>query len=152
MCNPQKFDFLINSGTKSKLDLFTSTILNYNSRIEKSDAYQLAHEIAKNTGLLKELSSDRTPEGIVRFENIQELLNGIQEFSKQNEEQKLITLADFLIDVALLTDADNEKEDDKNKISLMTIHASKGLEFPNVYIVGMEEDLFPSQMSKKEMN
>jgi DNA helicase II / ATP-dependent DNA helicase PcrA len=148
LCEPQKFNFLINSGTKSKLDLFTSTILNYNSRIDKINAYELAHEIAKNTGLLKELSSDRTPEGIVRFENIQELLNGIQEFTKQTEESKLITLADFLVDVALLTDADNEKEDDRNKISLMTIHAAKGLEFPNVYIVGMEEDLFPSQMSK----
>ncbi len=148
LCNPVEFDFKINSGTSQKIGLFTSTILNFNSRINKSDGYELALEIAKNTGIIRDLSIDRTPEGIVRFENIQELLNGIQEFSKQDEELELKTLGDFLIDVALLTDADNDKKDDKNKISLMTIHAAKGLEFPNIYIVGMEEDLFPSQLSK----
>ena len=84
----------------------------------------------------------------MRYENIQELLNGIQEFSKNSSEENLITLGDFLVDVALLTDADNEKEEDKNKVSLMTIHAAKGLEFKHVYIVGLEEDLFPSMLSK----
>ncbi len=148
LCSPSEFGFNINSGTSQKIGLFTSTILNFNSRVNKSDGYELALEIAKNTGIIKDLSSDRSPEGVVRFENIQELLNGIQEFSKQVEELELKTLGDFLIDVALLTDADNDKKDDKNKISLMTIHAAKGLEFPNVYIVGMEEDLFPSQLSK----
>ena len=148
LCNPLEYGFKINSGTSEKIGLFTSTILNFNSRVNKSDGYELALEIAKNTGIIRDLSTDRTPEGIVRFENIQELLNGIQEFSKQNEELEQKTLGDFLIDVALLTDADNNKEDDKNKISLMTIHAAKGLEFPNIYIVGMEEDLFPSQLSK----
>jgi DNA helicase-2/ATP-dependent DNA helicase PcrA len=148
LCSPEEFEFKINTGTNDKIGLFTSTILNFNSRVNKSDGYELALDIAKNTGLIRDLSSDRTPEGIVRFENVQELLNGIQEFTKQNEETELTTLADFLIDVALLTDADNDKEDDNNKISLMTIHAAKGLEFPNVYVVGMEEDLFPSQLSK----
>tara|TARA_B100001287_G_scaffold251586_1_gene232912 strand:- start:3235 stop:5499 length:2265 start_codon:yes stop_codon:yes gene_type:complete len=148
LCSPSEFGFNINSGTSQKIGLFTSTILNFNSRVNKSDGYELALEIAKKTGIIKDLSSDRSPEGVVRFENIQELLNGIQEFSKQVEELELKTLGDFLIDVALLTDADNDKKDDKNKISLMTIHAAKGLEFPNVYIVGMEEDLFPSQLSK----
>ena len=148
ICNPEKFEFLINDGTKAKIALFTSQILNYHSRLNKTNGYELALEIAKNSGLLKDLSSDRTPEGIVRFENIQELLNGIQEFSKLENESKIITLGDFLIDVALLTDADNDNKDDNNKISLMTIHAAKGLEFPYIYIVGLEEDLFPSQLSK----
>ena len=145
---PDQFGFVVNSGTRAKLDLFCSMIQNYNSRVNKSNAYELALEIAKNTGLIKDLSIDRTPEGIVRFENIQELLNGIQEFTKGNNEQTLNTLGDFLIDVALLTDADKNDNEDNNKVSLMTIHAAKGLEFSNVHVVGMEEDLFPSMMSK----
>ena len=148
LCDPGNYGFNINAGTMEKISLFTSSIQSYHSRVDKTDGYELAAEIAKNSGLVRDLSNDKTPEGIVRFENIQELLNGIQEFSKQNEESEISSLSDFLIDVALLTDADNDKEDDKNKISLMTIHAAKGLEFPNVYIVGMEEDLFPSQLSK----
>ena len=146
--DPEQFNFVVNSGTRNKLDLFSSMIRNYNSRVNKSNAYELALEIAKNTGLIRDLSIDRTPEGIVRFENIQELLNGIQEFSKENNEQTLTTLGDFLIDVALLTDADKNDEEDNNKVSLMTIHAAKGLEFTNVHVVGMEEDLFPSMLSK----
>ena len=145
---PDQFGFVVNSGTRAKLDLFCSMIQNYNSRVNKSNAYELALEIAKNTGLIRDLSIDRTPEGIVRFENIQELLNGIQEFTKGNNEQTLNTLGDFLIDVALLTDADKNDNEDNNKVSLMTIHAAKGLEFSNVHVVGMEEDLFPSMMSK----
>ncbi len=145
---PDQFGFSINSGTRAKLNLFCSMIQNYNSRVNKSNAYELALEIAKNTGLIRDLSIDRTPEGIVRFENIQELLNGIQEFTKGNNEQTLNTLGDFLIDVALLTDADINDDEDNNKVSLMTIHAAKGLEFSNVHVVGMEEDLFPSMMSK----
>ena len=145
---PNQFGFVVNSGTRAKLDLFCSMIQNYNSRVNKSNAYELALEIAKNTGLIRDLSIDRTPEGIVRFENIQELLNGIQEFTKGNNEQTLNTLGDFLIDVALLTDADKNDNEDNNKVSLMTIHAAKGLEFSNVHVVGMEEDLFPSMMSK----
>jgi DNA helicase-2/ATP-dependent DNA helicase PcrA len=145
---PDQFGFVINSGTRAKLDLFCSMIQNYNSRVNKSNAYELALEIAKNTGLIRDLSIDRTPEGIVRFENIQELLNGIQEFTKGNNEQTLNTLGDFLIDVALLTDVDKNDNEDNNKVSLMTIHAAKGLEFSNVHVVGMEEDLFPSMLSK----
>ena len=86
-------------------------IQNYHSKINKINAYELSLEIAKNTGLIRDLNLDKTPEGIVRFENIQELLNGIQEFTKNSDEQNLISLGDFLIDVALLTDAD--KKDDE---------------------------------------
>ncbi len=146
--NPDQFGFSVNSGTKNKLELFCSMIKNYHSRIDKLNAYELSLEIAKNTGLIRDLSIDKTPEGIVRFENIQELLNGIQEFSKNSDEESLISLGDFLIDVALLTDADKKEDENLNKVSLMTIHASKGLEFSNVHVVGMEEDLFPSMLSK----
>ena len=148
LVEPEKFEFQVNGGTRQKISEFTSTILNYNSRIDHANAYELSLEIAKNTGIIRDLSNDRTPEGIVRYENIQELLNGIQEFSKNSTSENVISLSDFLVDVALLTDADNEKEEDKNKISLMTIHAAKGLEFKNIYIVGLEEDLFPSMLSK----
>ena len=146
--NPDQFGFSVNSGTKNKLELFCSMIKNYHSRIDKLNAYELSLEIAKNTGLIRDLSVDKTPEGIVRFENIQELLNGIQEFSKNSDEENLISLGDFLIDVALLTDADKKEDENLNKVSLMTIHAAKGLEFSNVHVVGMEEDLFPSMLSK----
>tara|TARA_B100001287_G_scaffold40104_1_gene29285 strand:- start:297 stop:2552 length:2256 start_codon:yes stop_codon:yes gene_type:complete len=146
--NIRKYNLQINSGTHAKINLFVSSIKKYHSNIDTKDCYELALEIAKESGLLKELSIDKSPEGIVRFENIQELLNGIQEFSNQKQDNSISTLGDFLIDVALLTDTDNDDSNDKNRISLMTIHAAKGLEFPYVYIVGMEEDLFPSQLSK----
>ena len=123
-------------------------IKNYHSKINKINAYELSLEIAKNTGLIRDLNLDKTPEGIVRFENIQELLNGIQAFSKNSDDENLISLGDFLIDVALLTDADKKDDESLNKVSLMTIHAAKGLEFSNVHVVGMEEDLFPSMLSK----
>ena len=148
LVEPEQFEFQVNGGTRQKISEFTSTILNYNSRIDHANAYELSLEIAKNTGIIRDLSNDRTPEGIMRYENIQELLNGIQEFSKNSTSENVISLSDFLVDVALLTDADNEKEEDKNKVSLMTIHAAKGLEFKNIYIVGLEEDLFPSMLSK----
>jgi DNA helicase-2/ATP-dependent DNA helicase PcrA len=111
-------------------------------------AYDLAQHIAKSSGILKELYSekDKGPEEVERYQNIEELLAGIKEFTVSAGEE-MPTLADFMIDVALLTDADNDKEDDKNKITMMTIHSSKGLEFPHVYLVGLEENLFPSQLS-----
>jgi DNA helicase-2/ATP-dependent DNA helicase PcrA len=93
------------------------------------------------------LYDDKSPEGVSRYENIQELLNGIKEFSENATEEEPRTLTDFLIDVALLTDADQNDPEGDNKVTLMTIHAAKGLEFPFVFIVGMEENLFPSQLS-----
>ncbi|MBW7844099.1 MAG: UvrD-helicase domain-containing protein [Bacteroidia bacterium] len=115
-------------------------------------AYEIAMHIAKQTGLLKSLYEDKTVEGIARYENIEQLLNGIKEFSIEEavDDDAVLrgnTLPDYMQDIALLTDADNEKEEDRDKITLMTIHGSKGLEFKYVYIVGMEENLFPSQMS-----
>ncbi|MDP7435964.1 MAG: 3'-5' exonuclease, partial [Flavobacteriales bacterium] len=110
------------------------------------NAHAVGLAIAKRSGLIHALYSDKTPEGVARYENVQELLNALQGFVENplNEEDQ--SLSDFLIDVALLTDADNEDDDD-NKVNLMTVHAAKGLEFKHVHIVGLEEQLFPSQMA-----
>tara|TARA_B100000508_G_scaffold75230_1_gene58685 strand:- start:162727 stop:165024 length:2298 start_codon:yes stop_codon:yes gene_type:complete len=143
-----RYPVSISSSAKNKISNFVNKIRSYAVQLDKAPAYELAEDIAKSSGILKELYDDKSPEGVTRYENIQELLAGIKEFSVQKEEADEIgTLSDFLIDVALLTDADQETEEDKNKITLMTIHASKGLEFPHVFIVGLEENLFPSQLS-----
>ncbi|PKR81238.1 ATP-dependent DNA helicase [Brumimicrobium salinarum] len=143
-----RYPVSINAGARNKISQFVTKIQSYAIQMEKTPAYELANNIAQSSGILKNLYDDKTPEGVARYENIQELLAGIKEFSVQQEEKDEVgTLSDFLIDVALLTDADQEKEEDKNTITLMTIHASKGLEFPHVFIVGLEENLFPSQLS-----
>ncbi len=123
------------------VDLIKGCIL----AIEKKDAFEAATQIAKNSGLLKELYDDKTIEGRSRYENVQELLNGIKEFV-DNPESEDKSMAAFLQEIALLTDADNQDKNDTDFVTLMTIHMAKGLEFKNVYLVGMEEDLFPSQM------
>ncbi|GAB4250817.1 MAG: 3'-5' exonuclease [Vicingaceae bacterium] len=138
----------INSGAIRKLSEFSAMMHSFNSQLQVKNAYDLGYDIATTTGLLKDLYADRTPEGISRYENIQELINGLKTFVEQRKEQeKIPSLIDYLQDVALLTDQDTEKEEDKNKVTLMTIHAAKGLEFPYVFIVGLEENLFPSQLS-----
>jgi DNA helicase-2/ATP-dependent DNA helicase PcrA len=137
----------VNSGTLNKLHKFVTMIQSFQAQLD-GDAYTLAENIAKMSGILSELHKDKTPEGVSRYDNIQELLNAIKDFSEeQKKDGKSALLSDFMQDVALLTDADNDKKEDTNKVSLMTIHAAKGLEFPYIYIVGMEENLFPSQMS-----
>lgn len=113
--------------------------------IEK-DAYEAASEIAKRSGLLSELYKDKTVEGVSRYENAQELLNAIKEFVEDEEREEEKSLSNFLQEVALLTGIDNDKDESGDKVTLMTIHMAKGLEFNYVYIAGMEEDLFPSQM------
>ncbi len=143
----QRYPVSIQSAAKNKITDFVTKIRGFALKLDKTQAYDLANEIATSTGILKTLYDDKTPEGVTRYENIQELLAGIKEFSVSQEENTLATLSDFLIDVALLTDADQEKDEDIDKITLMTIHASKGLEFPYVFIVGLEENLFPSQLS-----
>lgn len=124
---------------------FVEQIEAFRKIAEVKDAYEAASEIAKSSGLIKELYDDKTVEGLSRFENVQELLNAIKEFvdSPESTDKKL---GAFIQDIALLTDADNDKDTDNDKVQLMSIHQAKGLEFKNVYIVGMEEDLFPSQM------
>ena len=137
----------INSGTRKKLAEYETLIKSFSAQIETKDAYDVAEIITKSSGLFSLLNSDKTPEGISRFENIQELLNGIKDFTENYDGELSPILSEFMKDVALLTDSDNEKKEDYNKVTLMTIHASKGLEFPHVFVVGMEEGLFPSMMS-----
>ncbi len=143
----------VNSGTQKKIMDFCTMIQSFSVRLDKENAFDLAKEIATSTGIMRDLHADKTPEGVSRYDNIQELLNGISEFVAKNQtENNLPTLSDFLLDVALLTDADNDDKEDNDKVVMMTIHAAKGLEFPYVYIVGMEENLFPSQMSLTTRN
>jgi DNA helicase-2/ATP-dependent DNA helicase PcrA len=148
-----------NAGTVSRLSDFVTMIRSFQVRQATDNAYDLASHIATSTGLLRELYADKTPEGLSRYENIQELLNAVKEFTetgrsitpKGDEDAfsgaPVRTLSMFMQDVALLTDADDEEERDGDTVSLMTIHAAKGLEFPAVYAVGLEENLFPSQMA-----
>ncbi|KQC29009.1 ATP-dependent helicase [Flagellimonas eckloniae] len=144
----KKLDLKINTGTKRKLEDFVTMIKSFQIMNEGSDAFTLAEHVAKKTGLLLEFKKDGTPEGIARMENIEELLNGIKDFVEGQKELADATggLSEFLEDVALATDLDKDTGDD-DRVALMTIHLAKGLEFPYVYVVGMEEDLFPSAMS-----
>ena len=146
--NLEAAEIKINKGTKKKLNQFSLMINNFIVLSRQKDAYTSAEEIAKKTGLFNDLYNDKSPEGVSRFENIQELLNGIKDFTEKAE-HGLNKLSDFMEDVALLTDQDKDIEDDFNKVTLMTIHAAKGLEFPYVFIVGLEENLFPSMMSRE---
>lgn len=148
MENLQQIDLKINAGTRTKLEDFIAMIKSFQIMNETSDAFGLAEYVAKKTGILQEFKKDGTPEGIARMENIEELLNGIKDFVEGQKElaDAKGNLAEFLEDVALATDLDKDTGDD-DRVALMTIHLAKGLEFPYVYIVGMEEDLFPSAMS-----
>jgi DNA helicase-2/ATP-dependent DNA helicase PcrA len=127
------------------VDNFVITVKTFKIKLEQADAFEAASFIAKQSGLLKDLYDDKTIEGLNRYENVQELLNAIKEFvdDDQNTDKSLEA---FIADVALLTDADNSDPNDTDYVNMMTIHSAKGLEFKHVYIVGMEEDLFPSQM------
>ncbi|WP_400073393.1 ATP-dependent helicase [Zobellia russellii] len=146
--NLDKINLKINAGTQRKLQDFTTMIQSFQIMNETTDAFVLAEHVAKKSGLLLEFKKDGTPEGIGKMENIEELLNGIKDFVEGQKEIADATgsISEFLEDVALATDLDNDKGDD-DRVALMTIHLAKGLEFPYVYIVGMEEDLFPSGMS-----
>jgi len=127
------------------LDQFATMIRSFIVQMQKGDAYETASYIAKQSGMLRELYEDKTIEGLSRYENVQELLNSIKEYVDSTEVEDK-SLGSFLQQVALLTSVDEDKDDDQDKVTLMTIHMAKGLEYKVVYIVGMEEELFPSQM------
>ncbi|WP_432671038.1 ATP-dependent helicase [Flavobacterium sp. SM2513] len=148
MQNIDKIDLKLNAGTKTKLQDFVTMIQSFQVINENQDAFYLAEHVAKKTGLVQELKKDATPEGIAKIENIEELLNGIKDFIEGQREIDGArgALSEFMQDVALATDLDNDTGDD-DRVALMTIHLAKGLEFPYVFVVGMEEDLFPSAMS-----
>jgi DNA helicase II / ATP-dependent DNA helicase PcrA len=135
----------IGGRAASPIDDFVAMIKRFSLEVERKDAYDAAFEIAKGSGLLRELYEDKTVEGLSRYENVQELLNAIKEFVDDPERQEK-TLGAFLQEVSLITGQDEDKDKDPDKVTLMTIHMAKGLEYRNVYIVGLEEDLFPSQM------
>ncbi|MFT5970076.1 MAG: DNA helicase-2/ATP-dependent DNA helicase PcrA [Flavobacteriales bacterium] len=140
----------LNNSAANKFNDFCLKIKSFQAMLPDSDAYDLAEHIAKSAGLLTQLHKDKTPEGISRFENVQELLNGIKEYTEKAKldlEEGNPLLGGFMEDVALLTDRDNDDDTDKDKVALMTIHLSKGLEFPHVFVVGLEENLFPSMMA-----
>jgi DNA helicase II / ATP-dependent DNA helicase PcrA len=149
----------LNSGTLAKTAEFVTMIKSFAVKLKSDNAYDLASRIAASTGFLKDLYADKTPEGLSRYENVQELLSGIKEFvetgrsitpagdeSSYADTGEVRTLELYMQDISLLTDADDENKD-ADTVSLMTIHAAKGLEFPAVYVVGLEENLFPSQLS-----
>ncbi|MFI8604310.1 ATP-dependent helicase [Cellulophaga baltica] len=146
--NLDRINLKINAGTKRKLVDFTNMIKSFQIMNETTDAFAISEHVAKKSGLLLEFKKDGTPEGIAKMDNIEELLNGIKDFVEGQREIADATgnISEFLEDVALATDLDNDTGDD-DRVALMTIHLAKGLEFPHVYIVGMEEDLFPSGMS-----
>ncbi|MDD4645362.1 MAG: UvrD-helicase domain-containing protein [Bacteroidales bacterium] len=140
-----------NRGTCEKLQQFRHLIEEFSALTDTVDAYDMAMQVVRTTGILEEYRFDRTPEGLSKFENIEQLINGIKEFVDQEyaeeEEVYLRSMDLFMQDVSLMTDQDNEKPEDRNKVSLMTIHSAKGLEFEYVFIAGVEEELFPSQFS-----
>ena len=142
--NPAK----LNKGTIDKLKSFQTSINEFRKEMADMEAFELARKVAQQTGILKDLYNDKSPEGVSRYQNIEEMLNAIQEFTiSAREEGRPGQLGDYMQDVALLTDQDNEKEEDRNKVTLMTVHSAKGLEFKNVFVVGLEENLFPSNQS-----
>ena len=146
--NIDRLDIGINSSTKTKLKNFVTMIKSFQALEETQNVFELTEYVLKKSALITELKKDGTQEGISRIENIEELLNGMRDFVEGQKEvaDARGALSEFLEDVALATDLDNDKGDD-DRVSLMTIHLSKGLEFPYLYIVGMEEDLFPSGMA-----
>jgi len=156
--NPQHYSLNLNSGTLNKLYAFVTMIKSFTADVKRKSAFDLAKHISKSSGILKELNNDKTPEGISRVENIEELLNALKDYTEKGSElvpgqepgddgAEIRTLDLFLQEVALITDADTKDKDSTDKVSLMTIHAAKGLEFPYVFVVGMEENLFPSIQS-----
>jgi len=143
-----KINLKLNSGTKTKLQNFLNMILRLQIDAQKMNAFEITELVVKQTQLVKDLEKEGTPEAISKVENVQELLNGVKDFiTDKIETGEDASLPVFLEEVALATDLDADKKDDKPKVSLMSIHQSKGLEYPYVYIVGLEENLFPSAMS-----
>lgn len=148
MENIDRIDLKIHGGTRTRLRNFVTLIKSFQVVNKKYNAFEIAEYVAKKTGFLQELKKDGTPEGIARIENIEELLNGIRDFVEGQKEIADATgsLSEFMEDIALATDLDQDTGDE-DRVALMTVHLAKGLEFPFVYIVGMEEDLFPSGMN-----
>ena len=147
--NPLGYNLNINSGTAKKLEGFRSLIDKLVAGNATQNAYEIGTEIIQQTGLLTELYHDRTPEGLSRVQNVEELVNSLYEFvsTRMEEGREDMKLSDFLAEIALLTDQDTDASGELSRVTMMTIHSAKGLEFKNVFIVGLEENLFPSERS-----
>ena len=151
---PRLFPLNISKATATKIETFRTMIQGWRDRLTTEDAYQLGQDIIMTSGISRDIYSSRNPEDISRQENLEEFLGGMQDFVESRREEDRgneVYLTDFLQEVALLTDLDSDTGDDDNKVTLMTIHAAKGLEFPTVFVVGLEENIFPSPMSTNTM-
>lgn len=145
----------IRGAGATSIENFVTMIKSFRSMLEKQNAYEVAFAVGKHTGLVAELYNDKSIEGLARYENIQELLNSIKEFTETPDEEGELrdkSLGSYLQQITLLTDADQDNDENADAVKLMTIHAAKGLEFPCVFVVGLEENLFPSQMSLYDRN
>ena len=146
---PIVFDLKLAKGTLTKLEAFKQLVEGWTARIAQEDAYELGHSIIMESGISKDIYSSNNPEDLSRQENLEEFLGGMQDFVESRKEEDRgneIGLSDFLQEVALLTDLDSEGDEEQPKVTLMTVHAAKGLEFPTVFVVGLEENIFPSPM------
>ena len=145
---PLTYGVNINKGTHAKLQAFYELVEDFRESAVEKNAYEVGNYIVRRSGIMNEIYQDRTPENMSRQENIEELLNGIHDFCEGRKEEgnEHVALTDYLSEVSLLTDQDTDKEEDMEKVTLMTIHSAKGLEFRNVFVVGLEENLFPSAM------
>ena len=151
---PLTYGLQVNNGTLNKIAKFKALIHSFVSRVGTDDAYTLGYDIIQQSGISADLYSDRLPENISRQENLEEFLGGMQDFVESRREEGLeneVSLSDFLQEVSLLTDLDSDGDNDQSRVTLMTIHSAKGLEFPTVFIVGLEENIFPSPMSTGSM-
>ena len=151
---PMLFPMDVSKGTMTKIQAFRELIEGWIGRVATEDAYTLGHDIIMNSGISKDIYSGRNPEDISRQENLEEFLSGMQDFVESRREEDMgdeVYLPDFLQEVALLTDLDSDEGDSNDKVTLMTIHSAKGLEFPTVFIVGLEENIFPSPMCTNSM-
>ena len=154
IAQPMVFDLKLSSGTLAKLEAFKTLVGGWMGRIGDEDAYVLGHSIIMESGISKDIYSSNNPEDLSRQENLEEFLSGMQDFVESRKEEgreQEIGLSDFLQEVALLTDLDSEGDEDQAKVTLMTIHSAKGLEFPTVFVVGLEENIFPSPMCTNSM-
>lgn len=148
LCEPLTYGLNFNKGTHSKLQIFRDLISGFLEGVVDKNAYEIGTEIIRQSGIINDVCQDNSPENLSRKENIEELVNGMSDFCAMRLEEgnPNISLTDFLSEVSLLTDQDSDKDGDDEKITLMTVHSAKGLEFRNVFVVGMEENLFPSGM------
>ena len=148
LCEPLAYGLNFNKGTVGKLQAFRELISTFITDAAEKNAYEIGADIIRQSGIINDVCQDNSPENLSRKENIEELVNGMSDFCAQRQEEgnPNVLLGDFLSEVSLLTDQDSDKDGDDEKITLMTVHSAKGLEFKNVFVVGMEENLFPSSM------